>query len=133
MLFVQMNDHLGVGIGVEPMTSREQLRAQFAVVEDLAIEDRPYGAIFVVNRLPAALQVHNAQSRAAHPDVGIPVHAKLVGAAMPLNGDHLLEEINVDGPVALHVEDSSDTAHARESPELRLGDQGSCRSAMTNH
>ena len=63
-LLVGVHDGLGIGIRVERVPVRDELRAQLAVVVDLAVEDHPDGAVFVANRLVAAGEVDDAQ--AAH-------------------------------------------------------------------
>jgi hypothetical protein len=50
---------------IELVTERDQLRAKFGVVVDLAVEDHPDGRVFVVNRLLAGGDVDNRE--APHP------------------------------------------------------------------
>ena len=45
-----------------------ELGAQLDVVEDLAVEDDPDRAVFVVDRLLAAREVDDAQARVRQPD-----------------------------------------------------------------
>ena len=48
-----MHDHFGIGLRVEMVSLRLERRAQFDVVEDLAVEHDPDVAAFVVDRLVA--------------------------------------------------------------------------------
>ena len=45
VLFVEVQDDLGVGVRGEPMAARFQLGPQLDVVEDLAVEDDPERAV----------------------------------------------------------------------------------------
>ena len=62
-LFVEMNDHLGVGFGAKMMPLANKLLAQFKVIEDLTVKDDPHRSILIANRLPSPLQVNDAQAR----------------------------------------------------------------------
>jgi hypothetical protein len=56
-----MREHLGVGVPAELVTGLEQPLPQCRVVVDLAIEGRPDRAILVRARLPAILEVDDAE------------------------------------------------------------------------
>jgi hypothetical protein len=58
-LFVEMHQDFGIAMGLKTMTFLDQLLAEFAVVVDLAIQDRPDRAGLVLNRLMAAGRVNH--------------------------------------------------------------------------
>src|SRR2546425_5903941 len=56
------------------MPAAREARAQLLVVVDLPVEDDHLGAVFVVDRLPTAAQVDDAE--ASHPETGSPLHVQ---------------------------------------------------------
>ena len=58
-----MKNHLGIRARAESVAFARQLRAQFDVVENLAVERDPDRAVLVRHRLLAAGEVDNAQPR----------------------------------------------------------------------
>src|SRR3989442_12516743 len=64
MLFVQVDEHLGVRRGREPMPLRQELGRELSIVVDLTVEDHPHGSIFVGQRLVAGLEVDDADPTA---------------------------------------------------------------------
>jgi hypothetical protein len=63
--------------------------AQFRMIENLAVENDPEGAVFIANGLLPAAEVNDAQTSVTQTDVVIEVNAKLVRAAVPDHGQHL--------------------------------------------
>src|SRR5262245_13505522 len=63
-----MDDGFGISLRPEPMPLSDQLLAQFAVVVYLPIEDDPYLAIFVRERLPTCRNVNDREP--THTDDG---------------------------------------------------------------
>ena len=63
VLLVKVNDDFRVRMGVKLMALSGQFAPQLHVVENLAIEHHPDRAILVVDRLVAAGQVDDAQTR----------------------------------------------------------------------
>src|SRR5262249_22797400 len=62
------NDGFRVAMRAEPVPSTAQLRPQFLVVVDFAIEDDPDGRVFVVDRLLAGRQINDGQTSHAEAD-----------------------------------------------------------------
>src|ERR1044071_3232175 len=91
VLLVQVDDDFRIGMGIEAVALRLELRTQLDVVEDLAVEDDPYCLVFVVDRLPATLEVDDAQPRVRQPDLLILVKARSIGTAVMQARDHLGE------------------------------------------
>src|SRR5262249_32227107 len=81
-LFVEVNQRLRVGRGVELVAARDQIGAQFLVLVDLAVEDDPDAAIFIGDGLVAGIEVDDGE--AAHTDgaAAIDIDAFLIGAAV---------------------------------------------------
>ena len=91
VLLVEVDDDLGVGFRREDVPLLLERGAQLHVVEDLAVEDDPDAPVLVGDRLPAALEVDDAQPRVGEADVRIPVEAETVRAPVPEHGGHRLE------------------------------------------
>jgi hypothetical protein len=60
--FVEMDDDLGIRMGIEVVTLLLELGGQLNVVEDLSIEDDLYRLVFIVDRLIPSRQVDDAEA-----------------------------------------------------------------------
>ena len=59
VLLVEVDDDLGVGAGVKAVAMRFKFAAQLGIIVDLAVEDRPHGAVLVVNGLLARVEIND--------------------------------------------------------------------------
>jgi hypothetical protein len=59
--FVEVHQHLGVGLRREAMPLADQFVAQLAVVVDLAVEDDDHRAVLVGYRLPTRRQIDDRE------------------------------------------------------------------------
>jgi hypothetical protein len=77
-----MDQCLGVAIRVKAMTLGDQIGPKRLIVVDFSIEDDPYSAVLIRNRLVARAQINDAE--AAHADRNLPLdmEAFIVGTAM---------------------------------------------------
>ena len=107
-----MDDHLGVGLRLEPVAEIDQLLAQFDVVVDLAVKDDLQGAVGVGDRLRAAVDVDDAQPAVPEPGFSVQAVTHAVRATVRDGARHPLEQVSVDGPPR-SVEDACDAAHVR--------------------
>src|SRR5262249_43534780 len=87
-LFIEVQDCLGIRAGAIVVTASDQLRSQFRVVIDLAVEDNPDGAVLVGHRLTAAFDVHDCQSPMSQPDRSPHHRAGAIGTAMSKRVSH---------------------------------------------
>ena len=62
-----MNDRLGVATRAEAVAGALERSSQLDVVVDLAVEHHVDARVLVADRLPAALEVDEAQAPAAEP------------------------------------------------------------------
>lgn len=69
LVFIEMKDALGIGIGPEPMPFADQVLSKGKVIIDLPIVDNVDRVIFVGDWLSASLDADDAQS--AHPDTDV--------------------------------------------------------------
>ena len=95
-LFVEMDDHFRIRVGVKLVAAAFQLRAQLEKVVDLAVEYATDAAVFVVDGLPAAGEIDDAQPAHAQAYVATGVDAFIVGSAV---NNSLAHAMNV---VCLH-------------------------------
>ena len=82
VLFIQVHDDLGIGVRIEAMTLLFKGRAQFDVIEYLAVETDPDSPVFVVDRLLAAGKVDDAETCRGKADLRIGEIAVAVRPAM---------------------------------------------------
>ena len=83
-LLVTVNQYFGIGPCAKAMSQRGKLCAQRQVVVDLAVEDCPYAAVLVRNRLIAGMQVNDRQAPVTEPTgfVGGAPFTTTIGPAM---------------------------------------------------
>ena len=91
-LLVEVDDDLGVGAGLEGVSAGDEIGAQLEVVEDLAVEGDPDGAVLVAHRLAAAVDVDDAEARVRQADVAVDVESVAVRPAMRDRPDHAREQ-----------------------------------------
>ena len=110
MLLVEVGDHLGVALGREAVPRRSSVAAQLAIVVDLAVEDDDDGAVLVVDRLIARLEVDHPQAPDAQADAVLGMQTGRVRAAMDLPLAHRLHKTGGNGPASRDL--AGDSAHA---------------------
>ncbi len=66
VLLVGVQQHLGVGAGVEAVAQLFELGAQLAEVVDLAVVDDPEGLVLVVDGLTPGLEVDDGEAPVPH-------------------------------------------------------------------
>ena len=88
VFLIEVQEHLGVGIGGKAVAFLEQLRFEFDVVESLAVVDNPKGAVFVGDGLPPAFDPDNAEPDMAQTHMIVQVDAGLVGSAVADDRHH---------------------------------------------
>jgi hypothetical protein len=92
---VRMHDRLGVARRVEAVPERLELGAELAIVVDLAVEDDPDRAGLVVDRLPPAGQIDDAQATHAEAHAGADMDAFVIRAAVPDHLAHAVHEVEL--------------------------------------
>jgi len=110
-LLVAVNDDLGVRACLEPVTARDEVRANLREVVNLAVEDRPHRAVFVRQWLIAGREIDDAQTPVSETDPGAHVMSGGIGAAVRHHVGHRFEHVAIDGAQRVVVESSGDTAH----------------------
>jgi hypothetical protein len=121
VLLVQMHDHFRVAVRGEAVPSSLQRVTQLAVVVDLAVQDDDYGAVLVVDRLVAGIEIDDAQPLDPESDVVLVMDPARVGAPVLQPCAHSREELGRH-PVAPRTELSYDPAHpltSRRVPRSR--------------
>ena len=113
-LFIQMNQDFGIAVGAEPVPLRDQALAKFFIVVNLAVEDHPYGAIFIRNRLMPGSKIDDAQPSHANPARTLYVKPFIVGTAVPNHIAHRLH--NGLACFAVPLEITSYAAHSAGVP-----------------
>ena len=89
VILIEMQDSLGVAVRREAVPASLQLRAQFDVVEDFAIEDDPQRPVLIPDRLLAAAEIDDAQARASQADPRVTIDSEFVGTPVPDHCQHL--------------------------------------------
>ena len=91
-----MKDDLRIGVCTKSMSFPYEFFTKFDVVEDLAVERDPQGAVIVRHRLTAACEINDAQARVPEAHARLDMDAPIVGAAMIEHRSHLHQTIGID-------------------------------------
>ena len=120
-LLVQVHDGFGVGGRPEPVPAPRQVRAQLAIVVDLAVEDDDLGAVLVRDRLAPSFQVDDAQP--AHAEADLPRDEKsfVVGPTVANGPAHRPDHSRLDGLLQIAVNDAYDAAHTSAGSSVTRG------------
>src|SRR5262249_16769726 len=123
-LLVEMSDDLAVAVALEGMAARHQAVGELAIVVDLAVEDHPYRAVFVRDRLVSAVEIDDREPAEAEDDVARLLEALLVRPARALDIAHALDErarglfprrARGEAPAAQSAHGSGPPAHRHDS------------------
>ena len=115
VLFVKVDEQLGVGRGAELVASIRQAATQLFVVVQFAVADRGDGIVFVVKGLFAAVQIDDAESNVPQTDAPAIENrvSRSVGSAMRDGGAHSRQVGGIDG-IVIPSHDRRDSAHESE-------------------
>src|SRR5262249_10273207 len=113
--FPAVHDHFGVGLRAKHMAEGLELRNQFLIVVDLAVEDDDDGAVLVEERLLAGRDVDDREASMAERDARLEVLAVRVGSAMGLRVVHAPEDRPAQVTRAFRIDDSGYSTHDRSS------------------
>jgi len=91
VLLIEMNDDFSIRVRVEAVSTALEFRAQLDIVEDLAVENDPDRAVFIVDRLVAAFEIDDAEPSVREAHLPILVEPKSVGPTVMQALDHLPE------------------------------------------
>jgi hypothetical protein len=91
-----MNNNLGIGFRVEPMSSGFEASAKLYEIEYLTVEDEPECFVFIMDWLTSRLKVNNAESTHPQRDIVFYIVAFIVRAAMCNNIAHSPQQFLVD-------------------------------------
>ncbi len=111
VLFVEVNNRLGIAVRAVAVPARDELLAQGEMVVDLAIKHDPQRAVFVRNRLMPARHIDNAEPAHADADRSVRIKALVVGPAMGNDAAHFAQSRGVRKRVPTEFKNSSDPAH----------------------
>ena len=110
MLFIEVNDGLGVAVSPVTMPASFQAFAQFLVVVEFAVVDDPDVVLFVADGLVTGLDIDDAQPAHGQSDVSFHEEAIVIGAAMNDLLIHTGERFPLS-PASIGVENPANSAH----------------------
>ena len=117
-LLVPVDEHFGVAGRSEAVSVRLELLAHLGEVVDLAVEDRPYGAVFIRERLVAGGKIDDAQAPMPQPDPFPEIETVRVGPAVPDGICHRAEQIRIDQPSGVPRQFACNAAHGFRRPSV---------------
>src|SRR2546429_468266 len=97
--FVKVNDYFRICVGIELVSSRLQIMAQFGKIINFPVEHNPYVFIFIVYRLTAGRKVNNAQPAHTQSDAPLRVDPFIIRTTVDNGPDD--EGIHAQGRVGL--------------------------------
>ncbi len=108
--FVTVDDDFGVRASAKVVTASFECRAQLREVVDFAVVDDPDAPVLVVDGLPAAAEVDDAQPPHAQHRERFGEYAVLIGPAVNHCGHHSADASF--GQAAFTADRAADAAHA---------------------
>jgi hypothetical protein len=111
IFFIEMDNRLGVAVGIETVTKFFQAGAKFGVIIDFTVKNDPNVAAFVAHWLVAAGQIHNAQPSETKRYRTGEEPTSIIRPAMTQNSGHGVQ-LFCRKPVPTHIENSADSAHS---------------------
>ena len=119
-LFVQVDNDLGVGVGVKAMTAAFEFGPKLGKVIDFTVKHHPDRPVFIEDGLMAAGNVNNAE--AAHTQSGTVLNedSLIVRTTMNNGLTHPVDGFRLNPISGLGADDSRDSAHAL-SPQYNPG------------
>ncbi len=95
---VEMDDRLGVRMGVKPVAALLEVLTQLAVIVDLAVENDPLRTVLVMHRLLARGEIDDRQPPHREPDILMQVKTVVVRPAVNDRSIHRPEHLAVRRP-----------------------------------
>ena len=111
VLFVEMNDGLGITMSSVGMAAGDELLAQAKVVVNLTVEDNPDRAVLVADGLMAGCEVHDAQPAHADADMSIKIEALVIRTPVGHDAAHFPKRVRVSPSVPPKLQNASDATH----------------------
>ena len=124
VVLVEVDPGLGVAAGGQVVAAGQQRLAELGVVEELAVEGDPDGAVLVGDRLPAAGEVDDGEPSGAEGEAGLAVVVLVVGPAVGDGGGHGAEPRGGELARTGQVQGSSNPAHRRRFSSLSADTSG---------
>ena len=81
-LFIEMDDHLRISVGIKRVPPCFEFLAQFGKIVDFTVENHPNAAVFIMDRLPPAREIDDAEPAHAQPDWAFGVDSLIVGTTV---------------------------------------------------
>src|SRR5436189_4278817 len=91
-----VNDGFSITVGIKLVTELFELGAQLAIVVNLAVENNPRGAILIVNRLVAALEIDDRQATHCQTDALTKIEAVIVRPTVTNCAVHAGEKVAIN-------------------------------------
>src|SRR5437667_1549420 len=111
-LFIQMDDHLRIGVGVETMAAALQLRAQFREIVNLAVENNPDRPVLVENWLVPSGQIDDAETAHAEARPLVDEDSFIIRAAVDDGLAHVVNRGCFYAVIYVRANDAGNSAHA---------------------
>ena len=127
VVLVEVDPGLGVAAGGQVVAAGQERLAELGVVEELAVEGDPDGAVLVGDRLAAAGEVDDGEPSGAQGEPGLAVVVLVVGPAVGDGGGHGAEPRGGELARTGQVQGSGNPAH--RAPVL-LHVRGLARASM---
>src|SRR5262245_24867348 len=106
-----MDQHLGIGMGGEPVATGDQVPAYFLEIIDLAIEYNPDRSVFIADGLVPGIKIDNREPAHTERDMPAEIETVIVRAAMRDLCGHRPRGILIDFFISIEIYDSYNSAH----------------------
>src|SRR5262245_34838620 len=106
-----MDQHLGVGMGGEPVATRNQVLTYFLEIIDLAIEHNPDRSVFIADWLVPGIEIDNRKPAHTECDLPAKIETVIVRTAMRDLCGHRPRGFLIGFFRSIKIYDSDNSAH----------------------
>src|SRR5271157_2016806 len=110
-VLVKVDPRLGVAVGRQPMSPRQEILPQFGILEQLAVEGNPDRSILVGEWLTAPCQIDDRQAPGSQGHPWLDVDLLVIRAPMSDRCRHGQKSSRGEFPAASQVHSACNTAH----------------------
>src|ERR1700726_2420887 len=111
-----MDDRFCIALGAIAVATSDQFFSQCEVIVDFAIENDPYGSVFIANRLMTAGDINDAEPPHTDADLTLSKDAIIIRTAVSHDVAHPAHDNRIDLRVSGKFKHARDPTHTNSPP-----------------
>jgi len=113
ILFIQVDQYLGIRLGVEAVSQLLETISQLDIVEDLSVENNPDTLCFVMHRLLTGLKIDNGKTNMSEANVLVVEKAGIIRTSMNQRSQHGFDSVSGRWALRAKIENPCYPTHDR--------------------